>query len=72
VRAAAKSKIGARQLPLQPSRPAKARVFNSPACAKIIAQRLVESLGPIPHFYLNIEIDAGPLIEAREELKSAG
>src|SRR6266487_2325998 len=39
---------------------------------KIIAQRLVESLGPIPHFYLNIEIDAGPLMEAREELKSAG
>jgi len=39
---------------------------------KIIAQRLVESLGPVPHFYLNIEIDAGPLMEAREELKSAG
>jgi len=39
---------------------------------KIIAQRLVESLGPIPHFYLNIDIDAGPLIAAREELKSAG
>jgi pyruvate dehydrogenase E2 component (dihydrolipoamide acetyltransferase) len=39
---------------------------------KIIAQRLVESLGPIPHFYLNIEIDAGPLMQAREELKSAG
>src|SRR5438128_4271776 len=39
---------------------------------KIIAQRLVESLGPVPHFYLNIDIDAGPLMEAREELKSAG
>jgi pyruvate dehydrogenase E2 component (dihydrolipoamide acetyltransferase) len=39
---------------------------------KIIAQRLVESLGPIPHFYLTIEINAGPLMEAREELKSAG
>src|SRR5881409_478997 len=39
---------------------------------KIIAQRLVESLGPIPHFYLNIDINAGPLMEAREELKSAG
>src|SRR6266480_3130556 len=39
---------------------------------KIIAQRLVESLGPIPHFYLTIDIDAGPLMEAREELKSAG
>jgi len=39
---------------------------------KIIAQRLGESLGPIPHFYLTIEVNAGPLMEAREELKSAG
>src|SRR6266496_3389368 len=39
---------------------------------KIIAQRLVESLGPVPHFYLEIDIDAGPLMEVREELKSAG
>ena len=72
VRAAAKSRIGA----LQPSAPAakageSARIQLS-GMRKIIAQRLVESLGPIPHFYLNIEIDAGPLMEAREELKSAG
>jgi pyruvate dehydrogenase E2 component (dihydrolipoamide acetyltransferase) len=39
---------------------------------KIIAQRLVDSLGPVPHFYLTVEINAGPLMEAREELKSAG
>src|SRR5262249_17368446 len=39
---------------------------------KIIAQRLVESLGPVPHFYLTIDVNAGPLIESREELKSAG
>ena len=39
---------------------------------KIIAQRLVESLGPVPHFYLTIDINVGPLMEAREELKSAG
>ena len=39
---------------------------------KIIAQRLVESLGPVPHFYLRIDVNAGPLMEAREELKSAG
>src|SRR5438067_630259 len=39
---------------------------------KIIAQRLAESLGPIPHFYLTIDVNAGPLMEAREELKSAG
>jgi pyruvate dehydrogenase E2 component (dihydrolipoamide acetyltransferase) len=39
---------------------------------KIIAQRLVESLGPVPHFYLTIDVNAGPLMAAREELKSAG
>jgi pyruvate dehydrogenase E2 component (dihydrolipoamide acetyltransferase) len=39
---------------------------------KIIAQRLAESLGPVPHFYLSIDVNAGPLMEAREELKSAG
>ncbi len=39
---------------------------------KIIAQRLAESLGPVPHFYLTIDVNAGPLMEAREELKSAG
>ncbi len=38
----------------------------------VIAQRLVESKGPVPHFYLNINLDAGPLMTARAELKSAG
>jgi pyruvate dehydrogenase E2 component (dihydrolipoamide acetyltransferase) len=42
------------------------------AMRRIIAQRLVESLGPVPHFYLDIDINAAPLMEAREELKSAG
>ena len=39
---------------------------------KVIAQRLAESLGPVPHFYLTIDINAGPLMESRAELKSAG
>jgi pyruvate dehydrogenase E2 component (dihydrolipoamide acetyltransferase) len=39
---------------------------------KVIAERLVAAKGPVPHFYLNIEIDAGPLMTARAELKSAG
>jgi pyruvate dehydrogenase E2 component (dihydrolipoyllysine-residue acetyltransferase) len=39
---------------------------------KGIAERLVQSLGPIPHFYLTIKINAAPLMVAREELKSAG
>ncbi|PZR75582.1 MAG: pyruvate dehydrogenase complex dihydrolipoamide acetyltransferase [Chthoniobacterales bacterium] len=39
---------------------------------KGIAERLTQSKGPVPHFYLNIDIDAGPLMEARAELKAAG
>ena len=78
VRAAAKSKTGAPQ-----KAPAAAKAAPSVKAGegariqlsgmrKIIAQRLVESLGPVPHFYLTIDIDAGSLMAAREELKSAG
>jgi pyruvate dehydrogenase E2 component (dihydrolipoamide acetyltransferase) len=79
VRAAAKSKsveadvrAAAKQptrLPLQAGEAARIQLSGM---RKIIAQRLVESLGPVPHFYLTIDVDAGPLMEAREELKSAG
>ena len=73
VRAAAKSKPTAPT----PSVPAAIKAGESAriqlsGMRKIIAQRLVESLGPVPHFYLTIDVDAGPLMEAREELKSAG
>jgi len=73
VRAAAKSKPPTPK----PSAPVAIKTGESAriqlsGMRKIIAQRLVESLGPVPHFYLNIDIDAGPLMEAREELKSAG
>ncbi len=79
VRAAAKSKTtSAPQKPAAVAKPEPtvkagegARIQLS-GMRKIIAQRLVESLGPVPHFYLNIDIDAGPLMAAREELKSAG
>ncbi|HMJ05148.1 MAG TPA: pyruvate dehydrogenase complex dihydrolipoamide acetyltransferase [Chthoniobacterales bacterium] len=39
---------------------------------RVIAERLVESKGPVPHFYLSIEIDAGPLMSTRAELKAGG
>jgi pyruvate dehydrogenase E2 component (dihydrolipoamide acetyltransferase) len=78
VRAVAKSKTTAPQKPSVAVRPAPsvktgegARIQLS-GMRKIIAQRLVESLGPVPHFYLTIDINAGPLMAAREELKSAG
>jgi pyruvate dehydrogenase E2 component (dihydrolipoyllysine-residue acetyltransferase) len=80
VRAAAKTVAagvdrGGAKLPMKTPTPVKpgerARIQLS-GMRKIIAQRLVESLGPVPHFYLTININAGPLMEAREELKSAG
>lgn len=73
VRAAGKSK-GA-----QPKPPAGPQIqagegarINLSGMRKVIAERLVASKAPVPHFYLNIEIDAGPLMNARAELKSAG
>jgi pyruvate dehydrogenase E2 component (dihydrolipoamide acetyltransferase) len=46
--------------------------INLSGMRKGIAERLVASKAPVPHFYLNIDIDAGPLMAARAELKSAG
>ena len=77
VRAAAKSKSGAQQKTSAPAAPSpiKAGVgtrINLSGMRKGIAERLVASKAPVPHFYLNIDIDAGPLMAARAELKSAG
>jgi pyruvate dehydrogenase E2 component (dihydrolipoamide acetyltransferase) len=73
VRAAGKSKPAASavKVPAAVKAGESARIQLS-GMRRVIAQRLVESLGPVPHFYLNIDIDAAPLMEAREELKSAG
>ena len=45
--------------------------INLTGMRKVIAERLVSSLGPVPHFYLNIEINADALMRVRAELKSA-
>jgi pyruvate dehydrogenase E2 component (dihydrolipoamide acetyltransferase) len=78
VRAAAKSK------PVGPARARAAcdRDGGGPArkgariqlsgMRKGIAERLTQSKAPVPHFYLNVDINAGPLMEARAELKAAG
>ena len=78
VRAAAKSKgPGKTKAPVpKPAAPAikagaGARI-NLSGMRKVIAERLVASKAPVPHFYLNIDIDAGPLMAARAELKSGG
>jgi pyruvate dehydrogenase E2 component (dihydrolipoamide acetyltransferase) len=74
VRAASKSKGDAPQpAAAAPRIPAgEGSRISLSGMRKVIAERLVASKGPVPHFYLNIEIDAGPLMSARAELKSAG
>ena len=37
---------------------------------RVIAERLLASKTQLPHFYLHIEVDAGPLMKARAELNS--
>ncbi len=37
----------------------------------IIASRLLASKTQIPHFYLNIEVDAGPLLKLRQQVNEA-
>ena len=80
VRAAAKKKPVEAGVSPAPKQPASAsggplqggsRIQLS-GMRKGIAERLVQSKAPVPHFYLNIDIDAGPLMEARAELKSGG
>ena len=72
VRGAAKSKTSAPRSAAPSIKPAEGARINLSGMRKGIAERLVQSKGPVPHFYLNIDIDAGPLMAARAELKSAG
>ena len=77
VRAAAKSVTApAERSPSQmqktPVKPSSGSRLQLSGMRKGIAERLVQSKAPVPHFYLNIDIDAGPLIAARAELKSGG
>ncbi|HSM60798.1 MAG TPA: pyruvate dehydrogenase complex dihydrolipoamide acetyltransferase [Longimicrobiales bacterium] len=37
---------------------------------KTIAKRLVESIGPVPHFFLTIDVDMGRVMEARKSLNA--
>ena len=78
VRAAAKSGGGSTpqkkpaSAPASPAVPKGGSRTQLSGMRAVIAQRLVESKGPVPHFYLNIDLDAGPLMAARAELKSGG
>jgi pyruvate dehydrogenase E2 component (dihydrolipoamide acetyltransferase) len=35
---------------------------------KTIAKRLVESIGPVPHFFLTVDVDMGRVVEARKRI----
>jgi pyruvate dehydrogenase E2 component (dihydrolipoyllysine-residue acetyltransferase) len=69
---------GARSAPVPP-RPAVVRAAGAPytdvpltQLRKTIARRLVQSIGPIPTFYLTTEVDMERAWDAREALKSLG
>ncbi|MBA2271915.1 MAG: pyruvate dehydrogenase complex dihydrolipoamide acetyltransferase [Chthoniobacterales bacterium] len=55
-----------------PAKPLEGARIHLSGMRKVIAERLVASKGPVPHFYLSIEVDAGPLMSARAELKAGG
>ncbi len=67
---------GARPAPGGPSLFAKGpvqtdRVVPVSNMRGAIARRLLESKTQLPHFYIEIEIDAGPLLALREQLNAA-
>ncbi len=35
---------------------------------KTIAKRLVQSIGPVPHFFLTMDVDMGRVLEARKSI----
>jgi pyruvate dehydrogenase E2 component (dihydrolipoamide acetyltransferase) len=47
------------------------RVVPLSSMRKTIARRLTESKQQVPHFYLTIDVDAEPLMAAREQINSA-
>ncbi len=55
-----------------PSLPAGAGDTRIPLSGmrRVIAERLLASKTQIPHFYLHIEVDAGPVLKLRAELKA--
>src|SRR5205085_8937831 len=59
VRAAAKSKAAPQQAAAPQIQAGEGARIHLSGMRKIIAERLVASKAPVPHFYLNIEIDAG-------------
>jgi len=76
VEQAAEAGVGA--APAKPPRPSVAPTGDEPdyedhplsQMRKTIAKRLVESIGPVPHFFLTIEVDMGRAMEARKTINA--
>jgi pyruvate dehydrogenase E2 component (dihydrolipoamide acetyltransferase) len=72
---AAPSRGGAANVPAGPSVFAKGPIQEDKVVAvsnmrAVIARRLTESKSQVPHFYVEIEVDAGPLLALREQLNA--
>lgn len=57
-------------LPLPVAGPNDQRIVLS-GMRRVIAERLLASKTQIPHFYLHVEVDAGPLMKMRSQLNAA-
>jgi len=56
-----------------PSRPASAADYEDRPLSqmrKAIARRLTESIGPVPHFFLTVDVDMGRAMEARRAINA--
>ena len=64
------SPVAVRPIPLAPGEPFADVPLSQ--MRKTIARRLVQSIGPVPTFYLTTEVDVERLWEAREAMLAAG
>jgi pyruvate dehydrogenase E2 component (dihydrolipoamide acetyltransferase) len=58
--------------PAAAQRGGETRKLPLTAMRRTIASRLVESLGPIPHFFLTIDVDVTDLLALREQVNAIG
>ena len=70
---AAPSGGGGSSVPVVPSIPAGENdtVIPLSGMRRVIAERLLSSKTHLPHFYLTVEVDAGPLMKLRSEANAA-
>ncbi len=67
---AAPAPAGLPPVPVMPAGPNDKRIPLS-GMRRVIAERLLISKTQLPHFYLNIEVDAAPLLKLRAELNAS-